>query len=73
MTNIHTSLAKRIFCRAVLVEPELGLASVDSEGQLDEVIQIRVENEQVETEPLLQPQASMVSLPMYPCHHLMQL
>ena len=46
--------------RAVLVEHENDSSSVDAEEQLDEVIQIRVENEHVESEPLLQPQASMV-------------
>ena len=45
----------------MLVEQETGSSSVDAEEQLEEVIQIRVENEHVESQPLLQPQADMVS------------
>lgn len=51
------------FCRAVLIEPSAEKSdSVMADEQLEEVIQIRIENEHIETRPLLQRYSPSVSL-----------
>ena len=59
--SLDTSRALLVLCRAVLIEDEEERVTTDD--QLQEVIHVRIENENVETEPFLQRQpSSFVSL-----------